>query len=88
MKLGVKLYIDVKDRPDHIPAYWPAEVVEAENESDIPEGYTVMTPDEYAEYRTNNWVETKREIVKALAIATAPKPSFWQRLIRFFRGEK
>lgn len=81
MKLLVKFHRDVDRKPRHIPDDWPAEVVE------LPTGYAppprclgpewvTMTKKEYADYRTEHWVETK--------IPERPAPTTSDLMVNYF----
>lgn len=90
MILAVKCYGDLPDRPDHIPPYWPADVREIPEGAYIPEGYRIMTPEQYAEYRAAHWIETKRADQALVPVVAAAKVtarlSLWQRIVLFFLG--
>lgn len=63
MELLVKFYKDVPGGPKHIPAHWPAEVIELPegHSQPVPHGWVKMSQAEYDAYRAQHWVENKRD---------------------------
>lgn len=79
MILAVKFYSqfpDSQEMVDGINPLWPAECLELPEGSEIPEGYTAMSPEEYDAYRAqyNDEVSQWNAARKVAQIASADSP--------------
>jgi hypothetical protein len=67
MKLAVKFWADEEENARAIPGVWPSRLIELEDSSEIPSGYSEITIAEYAQYRIthkdayNTWATTNSE---------------------------
>ena len=89
MIIAVKFYKDVKDAPKGMPPEWPAEVRET---SEAPEGFTLMTHEEYLALRERlmpqyQAYEKKYDPKRMMPsrIEERKRLSTWQRFVNLFK---
>lgn len=81
MRLAVRLYATITDKPPGIPDAWPARAFPIGDEEAPPTNYTAMTEAEYVLYRATHQSEfdafetAHREYLKTVDVAGNPLPA-------------